>query len=221
MPSPAQFCFHPFFHIPPKTSPHPNRMEYSTHFSFYLLLTFSLPLLTFLLLRLHSSRLRRRHLRIPPGTLGLPFLGETLQVMSAFKSSNPDTFIDDRVSLLGSPVFTSHVFGEPTVFSADHETNRFILMNEGKLFESSYPGSVSKLLGRHSLLVMKGGLHKRLHALTTSMTNSSIIRDHLMADIDRLIRTNLESWTGRVMLMVEAKKVVAVVFRSGSHPFPS
>ncbi|KAF7148261.1 hypothetical protein RHSIM_Rhsim03G0142400 [Rhododendron simsii] len=180
-------------------------MEYSTHFSFYLLLTFSLPLLTFLLLRLHSSRLRR-HLCIPPGTLGLPFLGETLQVMSAFKSSNPDTFIDDRVSLLGSPVFTSHVFGEPTVFSADHETNRFILMNEGKLFESSYPSSVSNLLGRHSLLVMKGGLHKRLHALTTSMTNSSIIRDHLLGDIDRLIRTNLESWTGRVVLMVEAKK---------------
>ncbi|KAG5557965.1 hypothetical protein RHGRI_008019 [Rhododendron griersonianum] len=116
-------------------------MEYSTHFSFYLL-TFSLPLLTFLLLRLHSSRLRR-HLHIPPGTLGLPFLGETLQVMSAFKSSNPDTFIDDRVSRLGSPVFTSHVFGEPTVFSADHETNRFILMNEGKLFESSYPGSMT------------------------------------------------------------------------------
>ncbi|KAI8564210.1 hypothetical protein RHMOL_Rhmol03G0164500 [Rhododendron molle] len=171
---------------------HPYRMEYSTHFSFYLLLIFSLPLLTFLLLRLHSYRLRR-HLRIPPGTLGLPFLGETLQVMSAFKSSNPDTFIDDRVSRLGSPVFTSHVFGEPTVFSADHETNRFILMNEGKLFESSYPGSVSNLLGRHSLLVMKGGLHKRLHALTTSMTNSSSIRDHLMADIERWWSQHIES----------------------------
>ncbi|KAH7856249.1 hypothetical protein Vadar_034480 [Vaccinium darrowii] len=174
-------------------------MDYSLHL---LLLTSSLSLLTFLLLR----RRRSSHLRLPPGTLGLPFLGETLHIISAYKTSNPEPFIDDRVSRFG-PVFTTHVFGEPTVFSADPDTNRFILLNEGKLFESSYPGSISNLLGRHSLLLMKGSLHKRMHSLTMSFANSSIIRDHLMVDIDRLVRLNLESWTGRVLLMEEAKKI--------------
>lgn len=163
--------------------------------------------LSFLIYFLHrTNHFTRRKLRLPPGNLGLPFVGETLQLISAYKTENPEPFIDDRVARYGT-VFTTHVFGEPTVFSADPDINRFILQNEGKLFESSYPGSISNLLGRHSLLLMRGSLHKRMHSLTMSFANSSIIRDHLLVDIDRLVRLNLESWTGRVLLMEEAKKV--------------
>ncbi|RDX85779.1 Cytochrome P450 90A1 [Mucuna pruriens] len=158
-----------------------------------------------LLLFLHR-RSRYRRLRLPPGTLGLPFVGETLQLISAYKSDNPEPFMDHRVERYG-PIFTTHVFGEPTVFSADPETNRFILLNEGKLFDCSYPGSISNLLGKHSLLLMKGALHKRMHSLTMSFANSSIIKDHLLLDIDRLIRLNFDSWSDRVLLMEEAKKI--------------
>ncbi|XP_012451545.1 cytochrome P450 90A1 [Gossypium raimondii] len=156
----------------------------------------------FLLLRAYRLRL----LRLPPGNLGLPFVGETLQLISAYKTENPEPFIDERAKRHGS-VFTTHVFGEPTVFSADPETNRFILQNEGKLFECSYPGSISNLLGKHSLLLMKGNLHKRMHSLTMSFANSSIIKDQLLVDIDRLIRLNLDSWTDRILLMEAAKKI--------------
>ncbi|KAL2227415.1 cytochrome P450 90A1 [Sesamum indicum] len=171
-------------------------------FLYPLLLSLSLSLFVFLLLRATAGRRRR----LPPGNLGLPFLGETLQLISAYKTENPEPFIDDRVSKYGA-VFTTHVFGEPTVFSADPDTNRFILQNEGRLFESSYPGSISNLLGRHSLLLMRGSLHKRMHSLTMSFANSAIIRDHLLLDIDRLVRLNMDAWTGRVLLMEEAKKI--------------
>ncbi|KAJ6325114.1 hypothetical protein OIU76_012239 [Salix suchowensis] len=168
----------------------------------YLVFSVALPAIIFIV---HlSSRCRR--LRLPPGSLGLPFVGETLQLISAYKTENPEPFIDERVNRFGS-VFTTHVFGEPTVFSVDPETNRFILQNEGKLFECSYPGSISNLLGKHSLLLMKGNLHKKMHSLTMSFANSSIIRDHLLVDIDRLIRLNLDSWPDRVLLMEEAKKI--------------
>ncbi|RVW30684.1 Cytochrome P450 90A1 [Vitis vinifera] len=80
----------------------------------------------FLFLRLT----RPRGHRLPPGNLGLPLVGETLQLISAYKSANPEPFIDERVTRYG-PLFTTHVFGEPTVFSADPETNRYILQNEG------------------------------------------------------------------------------------------
>lgn len=148
---------------------------------------------------------------MPPGSLGLPFLGETLQLIAAYKTENPEPFIDVRVKRFGS-IFTTHIFGEPTVFSADPETNRFILQNEGKLFECSYPGSISNLLGKHSLLLMKGSLHKRMHSLTMSFANSSIIRDHLLVDIDRLVRLHMDSWTDRVLLMEEAKKVISPIY---------
>ncbi|MBA0571430.1 hypothetical protein Golob_005005, partial [Gossypium lobatum] len=168
----------------------------------YLFITAIISAVSFLLHR--SSRHRR--LRLPPGNLGLPLVGETLQLIAAYKTENPEPFIDERVRRYGS-IFTTHVFGEPTVFSSEPETNRFILQNEGKLFECSYPGSISNLLGKHSLLLMKGSLHKKMHSLTMSFANSSIIKDHLLVDIDRLIRLNLDSWTDRVFLMEEAKKV--------------
>ncbi|KAK7379363.1 hypothetical protein VNO80_04821 [Phaseolus coccineus] len=148
----------------------------------------------------------RRKFRLPPGSYGLPFIGETLQLISAYKSSNPEPFMDERVRRYGS-IFTTHVFGEPTVFSADPELNRFILQNEGKLLDCSYPGSISNLLGKHSLLLMKGALHKRMHSLTMSFANSSIIKDHLLHHIDRLIGLNLDTWSDRVTLMDQAKKI--------------
>ncbi|GFP87800.1 cytochrome p450 90a1 [Phtheirospermum japonicum] len=171
-------------------------------FLYSLFLLLSLPFFAFLILRDAAGRRRR----LPPGNLGLPFIGETLQLISAYKTENPEPFIDDRVSRYGT-VFTTHVFGEPTVFSADPDANRFILQNEGRLFESSYPGSICNLLGRHSLLLMRGSLHRRMHSLTMSFANSAIIRDHLLLDIDRLVRLNMDSWTGRVLLMEEAKKI--------------
>ncbi|KAL8161022.1 hypothetical protein V2J09_012511 [Rumex salicifolius] len=165
-------------------------------------------LFLFLIPFIHLLRLlRRRRQRLPPGTTGvLPLIGETLQLISAYKSDNPEPFIDQRVNRFG-PIFTTHVFGEATVFSADPETNRFILQNEGKLFEISYPSSISNLLGKHSLLLMKGSLHKRMHSLTMSFANSAIIRDHLLLDIDRLIRFHMTSWPDHVLLMEEAKKI--------------
>ncbi|KAJ9683807.1 hypothetical protein PVL29_016349 [Vitis rotundifolia] len=54
---------------------------------------------------------------------------------------------------------------------------------------------------------MKGNLHKKMHSLTMSFGNSSIIKDHLLLDIDRLIRFNMDSWTSRILLMEEAKKI--------------
>ncbi|KAJ8443895.1 hypothetical protein Cgig2_032719 [Carnegiea gigantea] len=162
-----------------------------------------LPLAVLLLILHHRSR---RTATLPPGHYGLPLIGETLHLISAYKSPNPEPFIDTRVARFG-PVFTTHVFGEPTIFSADPDVNRFVLQNEGRLFECSYPGSISTLLGKHSLLLMKGSLHKRMHSLTMSFANSAIIRDHLLKDIDRLIRFYLDSWTSRVFLMEEAKKI--------------
>lgn len=170
-----------------------------------LLFIVSFSTIIFLLFRRNSAFWRS--INTPPGSTGLPLIGETFQIISAYKTENPEPFIDARVSKYGS-VFTTHVFGERTVFSADVEINKFILQNEGRLFESSYPGSIANLVGKHSLLLMRGSLHRRMHSLTMSFANSTIIKDHLLADIDRLVRLNLDSWTGRIILLMdEAKKI--------------
>ncbi|KAI3912159.1 hypothetical protein MKW92_037368 [Papaver armeniacum] len=166
-------------------------------------------LITIIFLFIFRSSFRfnsSRKLQLPPGTLGLPFIGESLQIISAYKTENPEPFIDERVKRYGN-VFTTHLFGKPTVFSTDPDVNRYILQNEGRLFESSYPSSITNLLGKHSLLIIKGNLHKKLHSLTMSFANSSIIRDHLLVDVNRLVKLNLNSWSDHVLLQDEAKKI--------------
>ncbi|XP_047322132.1 cytochrome P450 90A1 [Impatiens glandulifera] len=173
-------------------------MDYTTLF-------FSVfPLLFFFIIIIHSSRRNKN----PPGWTGFPLIGETLQLIAAYKTDNPEPFIDKRVTRFG-PIFTTHVFGEETVFSTDPETNQYILQNEGRFFEASYPGSIANLLGKHSLVLMKGNLHKRMHSLTMSFANSPILRNHLLLDIDRLVRLRLDSWTeGRVILLMEEAKQI-------------
>ncbi|MQL77782.1 hypothetical protein Taro_010195 [Colocasia esculenta] len=154
---------------------------------------------------------------MPPGTLGLPLLGETLRLISAYKTEFPDPFVDERLRRLrgGQRVFTTHLFGEPTVFSADPEVNRQVLQGEGRVFVSSYPSSITTLLGRRSLLVMRGAFHRRMHGLLGSTIASPVvIRDHLLPDIDCIIRRTLDSWEdadcpagNRVLLQDQAKKI--------------
>ncbi|KAK8955542.1 Cytochrome P450 90A1 [Platanthera guangdongensis] len=161
--------------------------------------------LIFTLLR----RTRKKHtFQLPPGNTGLPLIGESLRMITAYRSGNPEPFVDDRLCRHGGRLFTTHLFGELTVFSADPEFNQLVLAGEGRTFESSYPSSISTLLGRRSLVLMKGSLHKRMHSLTlTRFASAGVIRSSLLPGIDHLIRLNLRSWGESVRLLDQAKKI--------------
>lgn len=147
---------------------------------------------------------------MPPGREGLPVLGETLQLIAAYKTEDPEPFIDERVRRYGR-LFTTHVFGERTVFSADAEFNRLLLAAEGRVVEGSYPSSISTLLGVHSLLLTRGVRHKRIYSLTLTRLASpaAILDSPLLLQIDGLVRHTLNSWMEgrRVLLLDQAKKI--------------
>ncbi|KAG6466216.1 cytochrome P450 90A3-like [Zingiber officinale] len=159
---------------------------------------------------------RRRWGRLPPGSLGLPVVGESLRLIAAYKTEDPEPFIDERVRRYGR-LFTTHVFGERTVFSADPEFNKMVLAAEGSTVEGSYPSSISTLLGAHSLLVMRGVRHKRMHSLTLNrLASPAAIRDAaILSQIDHLVRRTLDSWCcsspgagpARVLLLDQTKKI--------------
>ncbi|CAN6339582.1 unnamed protein product [Urochloa humidicola] len=151
---------------------------------------------------------RRGSARLPPGSTGLPVIGETLRLISAYKTPNPEPFIDERVARHGSGVFTTHVFGERTVFSADPAFNRLLLAAEGRAVDCSYPSSITTLLGAHSLLLTRGPAHKRLHSLTLTRLGRPA-SPPLLAHIDRLILATMRDWelAATVRLLDEAKKI--------------
>jgi len=93
-------------------------------------------------------------LPLPPGSEGLPVIGETLSFL--FGGS---TFIQKRRNRHGD-VFRSHMFGKTTIYLIGPEANRWMLMNEGREVEVFWPPTVERLLGPGSLSNIRGEQHK-------------------------------------------------------------
>ncbi|KAL2516341.1 3-epi-6-deoxocathasterone 23-monooxygenase [Forsythia ovata] len=59
---------------------------------------------------------------LPLGTLGWPFIGETIEFISSALSHSPESFMDKRRRMYGK-VFKSHIFGSATIISTDAESS--------------------------------------------------------------------------------------------------
>ncbi|UJB68854.1 cytochrome P450 [Acaryochloris sp. 'Moss Beach'] len=101
---------------------------------------------------------RSNSLPLPPGSLGLPVIGESLQF---FQDSD---FVSKRQQLYGA-IFKTHILGRPTVMIYGAEANQTILGNESKNFENSWPASTKALLGPLSLALQTGELHRNRRKL--------------------------------------------------------
>lgn len=97
-------------------------------------------------------------LSVPPGELGLPFLGETLQF---FRDPN---YTNKKHQQYG-PIFKTRLLGTETIFVKGSEANQFVLGNENRYFQVSWPPSTRALLGKLSLALQTGGEHQNRRKL--------------------------------------------------------
>jgi cytochrome P450 family 90 subfamily A1 len=127
-----------------------------------------------------------------------------LRLISLYKTPNPEPFLDEHMTRY-STVFTTHIFGERTIFSTDPAFNRLLLSAEGRAVECSYVSSIATLLGKHSLPLKQGDAHKRLHSLTLGRPASPL----LLAHIDRLVLDTMRDWkpAATIRFLEEAKKI--------------
>ncbi|KAK2979068.1 hypothetical protein RJ640_026018 [Escallonia rubra] len=82
-----------------------------------------------------------RATNVPPGSFGWPIIGETYE----FLYGKPEKFIGDRMKRYSPKVFTTKVFGEPTVVFCGASGNKFLSTNDEKLFQGWRPYSMQKL----------------------------------------------------------------------------
>ncbi|ERN19107.1 hypothetical protein AMTRI_Chr10g7980 [Amborella trichopoda] len=163
--------------------------------------------LVFTLVFLHFLSFFKRHGVVPCGSVGWPLLGETLEFLSPHPSNSIGGFLHEHCSRYGK-VFKSHLFGSPTVVSCDQELNSFILQNEEKLFECSYPKAIHGILGKSSMLVVVGDTHKRLRGLALTLVNTSKSKLEYLNDIENTAKFIMESWREKpqVIFCEEARK---------------
>ncbi|KAF3790140.1 Cytochrome P450 724B1 [Nymphaea thermarum] len=152
---------------------------------------------------LFSKKLRNT----PHGSMGWPFLGETLSFLRPHNSITIGSFLEDHCSRYGK-IFKSHLFGCPTIVSCDQELNSFILQNEERLFQCSYPKPIHGVLGRLSMLVVVGDTHKRLRSLALNLVHTWKSKSDYLQDIEEHAISLMETWRGRdeIVFSHEARK---------------
>ncbi|KAJ9152821.1 hypothetical protein P3X46_026340 [Hevea brasiliensis] len=136
---------------------------------------------------------RNKPANVPNGTMGWPLCGETLAFLKPHRSNSMGTFLQERCSRYGK-VFKSHLFGSPAIVSCDHEFNLFILQNEEKLFQASYPTAMHGILGNFSLLLVSGDLHKKLRSIAVSFIAVSKSTPSFLHCVEKFAISMMESW---------------------------
>uniref|UniRef100_A0ACD5V5S4 Uncharacterized protein n=1 Tax=Avena sativa TaxID=4498 RepID=A0ACD5V5S4_AVESA len=134
--------------------------------------------------------------RAPRGSFGWPLVGETLRFLTPHASNSLGTFLEDRCSRYGR-VFKSHLFCTPAIVSCDQELNHFILQNEERLFQCSYPRPIHGILGKSSMLVVLGEDHKRLRNLALTLVTSTKLKPSYLGDIEKIAMDIVGSWHGK------------------------
>ncbi|KAF2297737.1 hypothetical protein GH714_002494 [Hevea brasiliensis] len=73
--------------------------------------------------------------KLPPGSMGLPLLGETIQFFSPNTSSDIPPYVKERMKRYG-PIFRTNLVGRPVVASTDPDLNYFIFQQRDSCFRA-------------------------------------------------------------------------------------
>ncbi|KAJ1420732.1 Cytochrome P450 [Sesbania bispinosa] len=163
-------------------------MSDSSHLTFCFLSS----ILALIVIFIFNKRKKTR-LNLPPGKMGWPFLGETIGYLKPYSATTIGEFMENHIARYGT-IYKSNLFGEPAIVSADAELNRFILQNEGKLFECSYPRSIGGILGKWSMLVLVGDMHRDMRNISLNFMSYARLRTNLLKEMEKQILLVLNSW---------------------------
>ncbi|KAG9452934.1 hypothetical protein H6P81_005838 [Aristolochia fimbriata] len=168
---------------------------------FLLLLFFSFPilslsfillfLLSYLLIFCKSTSRHHRKLPLPPGSLGWPYLGETLQLYS----QNPNLFFASKQKRYGH-IFKTHILGCPCVMISSPEAVKFVMVTRANLFKPTFPASKERILGRQAIFFHQGDYHYKLRKLVLKAVMPENLKTHV-SDVETLALQSLKSWENR------------------------
>ncbi|OWM68276.1 hypothetical protein CDL15_Pgr004758 [Punica granatum] len=156
--------------------------------------------------------------RLPPGSMGLPIIGETLQFFIHSNSIDIHPFIKTRVKKYGR-IFKTSLAGRPVVVSSDPEFNYHILQQEGKLVEIWYLDSFAKLIdargmgrdGEPASITSIGHIHKCMRNMVLSQVGNEALRERILPDMEETSRKTLLAWSNRDSLDIK-KEISSVLF---------
>ncbi|GFP88536.1 abietadienol/abietadienal oxidase [Phtheirospermum japonicum] len=129
--------------------------------------------------------------KLPPGRRGWPIVGDSIGWYNAVAGSHPPAFVERQVKRFGNNIFSCTLFGKRAVVSADPAFNRFVMHNEGKLFQSSYPKSFRDLVGKYGVINAQGDQQRKLHSIASDMMRLDKLKSHFLQDIQTVMKQTM------------------------------
>lgn len=88
--------------------------------------------------------------------------------------------------------------------SADPSFNRFVMQNEGKLFQSSYPKSFKDLVGKNGVITVHGEQQRKLHSIASNMMRlDKLLKINLLDDVQMVITQTLSNFPTNQPLLLQ------------------
>ncbi|XP_073042325.1 LOW QUALITY PROTEIN: abscisic acid 8'-hydroxylase 2-like [Primulina eburnea] len=143
---------------------------------------------------------RRR--RLPPGSMGWPYIGETLKLYT----QHPNTFFSARQKRYGD-IFKSHILGCPCVMISSPDAAKTVLVSQAHLFKPTYPPSKMKMIGPDALFFHQGVYHSTLKKLVrASFSPGALARS--VPEIEKIVLRFLPNWENNstIQTLHEMKK---------------
>ncbi|XP_026450866.1 cytochrome P450 87A3-like [Papaver somniferum] len=132
--------------------------------------------------------------KLPPGSMGFPFIGETHRFFTPTTSSDIPPFMKERMERYG-PVFKTSLVRQSFIVSTDREVNHMIMSHqEGQSFEFWYPETVKTILGQASLLTLNGSIHRYIWNMVLSLVGPESLKQKLLPHIVHGVKRNLLLW---------------------------
>ncbi|XP_031669060.1 cytochrome P450 26A1-like isoform X1 [Oncorhynchus kisutch] len=143
---------------------------------------------------------------LPPGSMGLPFIGETLHLLLQRRK-----FLRMKRQKYGC-IYRTHLFGNPTVRVMGANNVRQILLGEHKLVAVQWPASVRTILGSDTLSNMHGTQHKnKKKAIMRAFSRDAL--EHYIPVIQEEVRSAVREWLEKDSYVLVYPEMKRLMFR--------
>ncbi|XVF68902.1 hypothetical protein PTKIN_Ptkin11bG0038400 [Pterospermum kingtungense] len=147
--------------------------------------------------------------KLPPGSMGLPVIGETLSFLATSNSIDTHSFLKERVERCG-PLFKTSLAGRPVVVSSDPDFSYFVLQQEEKLVEMYYMDSFSTLVHWEDANLV-GHAHKYIRQIILNHFGLVPLKNNLLSQLENAINHALHDWAKQPEVDAKAQ-IGAVIF---------
>ncbi|OEL33837.1 Cytochrome P450 87A3 [Dichanthelium oligosanthes] len=140
--------------------------------------------------------------RLPPGSMGLPVVGETLQLLKPSPSLDIPDFYKLRLKRYGR-LYKTSLMGKPVVVSMDMEFNRFVFRNNDKLFQLWYPDTMNSLFGKKTVAEGYGSVHRFVRSFAAPAYAPKNLKEALVSAMESIITESLRTWATKPNIEVK------------------